>query len=186
MNLARRDDVETRAVFGTDARLVMTWGVTVSVLLLVAFLAKISESYSRGWRLAWIVAAPTLLLTVRGIIHLAIADWVRNGYLARNIVIVGAGIEGERLMAKLQELQNKSIAIRGVFDDRKSRRPGSINGLKVLGTTDDLLYYLRQLPIDEVIIALPLDAERRLKTLFDKLKVIAIDLRLSVELCLSG
>src|SRR5205823_6016515 len=67
------------------------------------------------------------------------------------------------------------------FDDRKSRLPASVRGLNVLGTTDDLLRFACHVPIDEVIIALPLDAERRLKALFDKLKGIAIDLRLSIE-----
>jgi Undecaprenyl-phosphate glucose phosphotransferase len=159
----------------------MIWAVTLSVLLLVAFLGKLSESYSRGWALAWITAAPTLLLTERGILHLAIARWMRDGRLARNIVIVGAGNEGQRLIAKLQQSEDKSIAIRGVFDDRKSRLPAAVHGLKVLGTTDDLLRFARHSPIDEVVIAMPLDAEGRLKALFDKLKGIAVDLRLSME-----
>ena len=49
------------------------------------------------------------------------------------------------------------------------------------GHHDDLLHFARQVPIDEVIIALPLDAERRLKALCDKIKALAIDVRLSVE-----
>ena len=163
------------------AHAMMTWGVTVSVLLLAGFLGKTSQNYSRGWALAWIIAAPALILIGRGILHYAIISWVRDGYFARNVVIVGAGNEGQRLIAKLQTSEDKSIAIRGVFDDRKSRLPNSVRGLKVLGTTDDLPYFARHVPIDEVILALPLDAEQRLKALSDKLKLIAIDLRLSVE-----
>src|SRR5208282_2255757 len=59
--------------------------------------------------------------------------------------------------------------------------PRSVLGLDVLGTTDDLLRFARRVPVDEVIIALPLDAEERLKGLFWKLKGIATDLRLSIE-----
>jgi Undecaprenyl-phosphate glucose phosphotransferase len=162
-------------------RVVMTWSITVSLLLLLGFLAKISESYARGWALAWILVAPALLLAGRGLLYLAIAPWVRRGYLARNIVILGAGGEGQRLIARLQALPDKSIAVRGVFDDRKSRLPASIHGLDVLGTSDDLIQFVRHVPIDEVVIALPLDAERRLRALCDKLKMLAIDLRLSVE-----
>jgi Undecaprenyl-phosphate glucose phosphotransferase len=162
-------------------RALAIWSMTLSLLLVVAFLAKTSESYSRGWALAWFIGTPALLVTGRGILHHAVTRWVRGGSLARNIVIVGAGNEGQRLIAKLQQSEDKSIAIRGVFDDRKSRLPASVHGLRVLGTTDDLLRWARQVPIDEVIIALPLDAERRLKALFDKLKGIAIDLRLSIE-----
>jgi Undecaprenyl-phosphate glucose phosphotransferase len=162
-------------------RILVMWGVTVAVLLLVAFLGKMSESYSRAWALAWVVAAPAMLGAGRGILHLAMAPWVERGYLARNIVIVGAGSEGQRLLTKLQEAQDKSITICGVFDDRRARLPPTVCGVSVLGTTNDLLRFARCLPIDEAIIALPLDAEQRVKALFNKLKGIAIDVRLSIE-----
>src|SRR3984893_17810220 len=44
-----------------------------------------------------------------------------------------------------------------------------------------ILSFARQAPIDEVIMALPLDAERRRKSLCDKMKALAIDVRLSIE-----
>lgn len=162
-------------------RAMMVWGISVSVLLLVGFLGKISQSYSRGWALVWIIAGTTVLLLGRCVLHCLIAAWVQRGYLARNVVIVGAGDEGRRLIAKLQGAKDKTIAIRGVFDDRQSRLSPAVCGISVLGTTDDLLRFVPHAPIDEVIIALPLDAERPLKALCDKLKVLAVDLRLSVE-----
>jgi hypothetical protein len=158
-----------------------SWAVTVSGLLLVAFLSKTSEIYSRGWALAWIITAPVLLLTVRCLLHAAVTTRAGGGYFARNIAIIGAGNEGERLIARLQEEQDKSVVISGVFDDRRSRLPGSVCGLPVRGTTDDLLNFARRAPIDEVIMALPLDAEQRLKSLCDKMKALAIDVRLSLE-----
>jgi Undecaprenyl-phosphate glucose phosphotransferase len=162
-------------------RTAASWAVTVSVLLLVAFLSKTSETYSRGWALAWIITAPFLLLTARCFVHAAVRTRAGGGYLARNVAIVGAGNEGERLIARLREEQDQSVVIRGVFDDRKSRLPGSVCGLRVRGTTDDLLNFARRAPIDEVIMALPLDAEQRLKSLCDKMKALAIDVRLSLE-----
>jgi polysaccharide biosynthesis protein PslA len=158
-----------------------SWAVTVSVLLLVAFLSKTSETYSRGWALAWIITVPVLLLTARCLLRAAVTTRAGGGYLARNVAIVGAGNEGERLIARLQEEQDKSVVIRGVFDDRKSRLPGVVRGLPVRGTTDDLLNFARRAPVDEVIMALPLDAEQRLKSLCDKMKALAIDVRLSLE-----
>jgi Undecaprenyl-phosphate glucose phosphotransferase len=162
-------------------RTLMAWGFAVSVLLLVVFLSKTSESYSRGWTLSWIITAPGLLLTGRCLLYAAIATRAGGSFLARKIAIIGAGNEGERLIARLREAQDRSIHICGVFDDRKSRVPGSVCGLRVLGTTDDLLRFARSTPIDEVLIALPVDAERRLKSLCDKMKALAIDVRLSIE-----
>jgi Undecaprenyl-phosphate glucose phosphotransferase len=162
-------------------RTLMVWGTTLSILLLTAFFGKVSESYSRSWALAWFASVPPVLWVARGVFCLAATQWVKSGHLVRNIVIVGAGREGQRLIAKLQELQDKSIVIRGVFDDRKSRLPGSVLGFNILGTTDDLVRVARRASVEEVIVALPLGAEERLKALFWKLKGIATDLRLSIE-----
>ena len=162
-------------------RIPIAWAGTVSVVLLVVFLSKTSDNYSRGWTLAWIIATPLLLLVGRWIVHAGIA--ARNGgsYLARNIAIVGAGNEGKRLIEKLHGGQDKSVVIRGIFDDRKSRLSRSPCDLPVRGTTDDLLRFARSEPIDEIVIALPLHAEQRLKSLCDKMKALAIDVRLSIE-----
>jgi Undecaprenyl-phosphate glucose phosphotransferase len=159
----------------------VVWAATLAALLLTAFVAKLSESYSRGWALVWFICAPTVLLMARGVLHLAVTRWVRGGTFARNIVVVGAGREGQRLMAKLQGSQDKSIAVRGVFDDCELKFPDAKFSSNVMGTTDDLIRAARRSPVDEVIIALPLDAEEQLKALFCKLKGIATDLRLSIE-----
>jgi Undecaprenyl-phosphate glucose phosphotransferase len=163
------------------ARILIIWGATVSVVLLIAFLSKTSETYSRGWALAWILPVPILLVTERYVLHAAMATRAGADYLARKIVIVGAGDEGQRLITRLREEQDKSMIICGVFDDRKSRLPSSVCGLSVRGTTDDLLHFARRVPIDDVILALPLHAEQRVKSLSDKMKALAIDVRLSIE-----
>jgi Undecaprenyl-phosphate glucose phosphotransferase len=162
-------------------RILMTWGITGSLLLLVAFISKISQTFSRAWMLVWIFATVALQLVGRCLLEIARQRWAQGGFLARNIVIFGAGEEGQQLVAKLQEPRDKSIAILGMFDDRRSRIPKTFGNVTLLGTSDDLLRFASEVRIDEVIVALPLDAEQRLKTLFEKFKAIAVDLRLSVE-----
>src|SRR6266446_4635797 len=157
------------------------WAITISILLFLAFVGKVSDTYSRGWMLGWIMATMAFILIERGILRIAIARLIQRGYIARSIAIVGAGELGERLIAKFQKSQDKSIAIRGVFDDRVSRVPRSVSGCRVLGNIDDLLRFARQVMLEEVIIALPLSAEQRLKEIIGKLKVLPSDLRLSAE-----
>jgi Undecaprenyl-phosphate glucose phosphotransferase len=160
----------------------MTWGLTVAVLLVVAFFSKTSDIYSRGWMLSWFITVPVLLLIGRGILHGLLATGVRGGgSLARNVVIVGAGDEAERLIAKLQAAEDKTISIYGVFDDRKSRVPSAVCGLALRGTTDDLIEFARLTPVDEIVIALPLEAECRIRFLCDKMKAVAVDVCLSLE-----
>jgi Undecaprenyl-phosphate glucose phosphotransferase len=160
-------------------QILLVWSGTVSVLLLVAFIEKTSESYSRGWALGSIFVTAIFLIVGRCIFYALINRWVRDGLLARRIAIVGAGDEGQRLVAKFRQLNDPSFVICGIFDDQKSRTRSSIHELE--GTTDDLIRLVRCNAVDEVIVALPLDAQHRLTALFHKIKGVACDLHLSAE-----
>ena len=104
----------------------------------------------------------------------------RKDSFARNIAIVGANSYGERLIAKLRNSQDL-ITIQGVFDDLESGVPYSIGGCNVLGNIDDLVQFGRQIQLDDVIIALPLTADRRVQEIVDKLKVLPADLLVSAR-----
>jgi Undecaprenyl-phosphate glucose phosphotransferase len=162
-------------------RITGLWATILSFLLMAAFLAKVSDAYSRGWAVTWAATSWALVLNGRGLVWLIRDHPLATRSLARKIVVVGAGEHGTLLLSKLINSGQKTITIRGVFDDRKLRVPRSVCGCDVLGTTDELLQFARETPIDEVVIALPLSAEARLKQLVSKLKVLPIDLRLSIE-----
>jgi Undecaprenyl-phosphate glucose phosphotransferase len=157
------------------------WAASACVLLFALSFTAAFGVYPTAWAPGWIVTTLAFLLLERGIVSAAIAQSARHGHLARNVVIVGAGEQGERVIEKLQKLQNTGMAIRGIFDDRASRVPDTLGRHRVLGTTDALLKFARRAPIDEVIIALPLSADQRVKELIEKLSALAIDLRLSAE-----
>jgi Undecaprenyl-phosphate glucose phosphotransferase len=160
-------------------RVLLVWFVTLSVLLILAFVTKVSQAYSRGWTISWTVAALASLLALRLLLIVMIRRWNRRGYLARRVVIVGGGEFGERLLLKWQAADDTGISVLGIFDDRKTRIAPTVCGHKVLGTTDDLIHFAREVPIDEIILALPLGAERRLEELISKLRLLPVDLRVS-------
>ena len=157
----------------------LVWAGVFSALLLLAFVGKQTQAYSRGWALLWMASALAALLVERGALRLLLLRWARQGYLARNLVVVGAGEPGAQLIEKLRQSPEEGVRICGVFDDRKARVPDRVGGYEVLGTTDDLFEFVRHVTVDEVVVALPLNAESRLKQLFDKLKLLPVDLRLS-------
>ena len=64
------------------------------------------------------------------------------------------------------------------LDDRRAGIPADIEGIRVLGNTDDLLAYVRQHPIDEIIVALPWRATSNIEDLVKKLKVVPVNVRL--------
>jgi Undecaprenyl-phosphate glucose phosphotransferase len=162
-------------------RVVLVWFGSFSFLLTLAFTAKVSSTYSRGWAISWIIGVGLFLPISRIILKLAIVRWSRQGYFLRNIVVVGASEVGKRFIDKLRRSPDSGARIVGVFDDRTTRILPLDKGIHFLGSTDDLLKFARKTPVDEIIIALPLNAGERLRILFEKLKSLPVDLRLSIE-----
>jgi Undecaprenyl-phosphate glucose phosphotransferase len=157
----------------------LVWLATASLLLGLAYITKITSDFSRGWAIGWSLGVYGLFLIGRAGLRLALEQWANAGRLVRNVVIVGSGEPARRLIGKLRLLPATEIAIIGVFDDRPG--PASIDGVPVRGNIDALLTYSREVPIDEMILALPLTAEAHIKELIDRLRETPADLRLSME-----
>jgi Undecaprenyl-phosphate glucose phosphotransferase len=162
----------------------VVWIATASLLLGVAYITKISSDYSRGWAIAWSLGAYGLFLLDRAALWLTLRRWANARRLVRHIVVIGSGESAGRLIGKLRQLPPTEIAILGVFElDIPDRRPEqqTIEGIPFRGDIDDLLSYSRDVIVDEVIVALPLTAEQEIKALFDRLRQMPADLRLSME-----
>jgi lipopolysaccharide/colanic/teichoic acid biosynthesis glycosyltransferase len=105
----------------------------------------------------------------------------QRGWLARNIVVVGAGDQGRRFIEHLGP-SHPDRRIVGVFDDRLSRVPGWVAGFPVLGTIEDLIAFSRRHDVDEVVLALPWTADARVSACLDQLRRVAADIHLSPDL----
>jgi FlaA1/EpsC-like NDP-sugar epimerase len=74
----------------------------------------------------------------------------------RNIVIVGAGDSGHRLVRLLQAGQSHTHKILGIFDDNKALKGNLVHGVPVLGALTKLPEFINaNLPLHRVIIAIP-------------------------------
>jgi Undecaprenyl-phosphate glucose phosphotransferase len=185
LNRMRAYDFSRLSLFRWQAtRGFMVWIATASLLLAVAYITKISSDYSRGWAIAWSLGAYGLFLLDRAALWLTLRRWATARRLVRRVVIVGSGESVSRLIGKLRQLPPTEIAILGVFEqDIPDRRPEqqAIEGVPFRGDIDALLSYSREVIVDEVIVALPLTAEHEIKLLFDRLRQMPADLRLSME-----
>ena len=161
-------------------RIALAWFGSFSILLTLAFIAKVSEVYSRGWTISWVIGVAAFLLISRYLLNFAIIRWTQQGHFLRNIVVVGAGEVGRRFIKNILKTDDSGVRIVGVFDDQKTRILPPGNGIDFLGNTDDLLAFARETAVDEIIVALPLNPEQQLHTLFEKLKSLPADLRLSI------
>ncbi len=136
---------------------------------------------TRAWLLPWLAIALAFLATVR----LTLALWLRHrqatGASRQRIAILGAETIGQRLLQRLHAHPDE-IEIVGVYDDRKDRLPVRCMGHAIKGGIDTLLRDLRERPVDRVIVALPLAAERRVHEVLRALRHAPVDILLCPDL----
>lgn len=158
--------------------LTASWVAVIVTLLLIAYFGKVSSGFSRIWAGYWFISAYLLLMIIRGVFSVLLHRWRLQGRLTHNIVVVGAGEFGARLIRHLDRQQGVGIRVLGLFDDRKTRIPETVGGIPVLGTIDDLLLFVRKHRVDQVVIAISLSAEGRLESLLQRLETVAADVTL--------
>ena len=152
--------------------------VVFLVLLALGFLTKTTEQLSRIWLVTWFGFTAGGLIGLRVVLVLYLASWQRRGWLTRNLLIVGAGDTGERLVHHLDATGDPALKILGLFDDRRTRVPTSIAGYRILGVVDDIVPFVRDNRVDEIIIAVPWTNKPRLIECMAKLKTVPMTVRL--------
>jgi Undecaprenyl-phosphate glucose phosphotransferase len=156
----------------------LAWASVVAILLVLAFLTKTSDQFSRAWLVLWSTLSAGAICVSRVVLYFSVLDWKSQGRLRRNVAIVGIGPTGQRLTDWIVNNPGLDITVAGLFDDRVERSPHFCWGIPRRGNVDDLIRFVRDRQIDMVIVTLPLSAEERLTEIFGKLKTLPVDVRL--------
>jgi FlaA1/EpsC-like NDP-sugar epimerase len=117
--------------------------VVFQVLLALGFFTKTTDQLSRIWLVTWFAFAAGGLIGLRVILVLNLASWQRGGWLTRNLVIVGAGETGQRLVHHLDAMGAPALKILGLFVDRRTRVPTEFGGYGFVGMVDDIVAFVR-------------------------------------------
>jgi Undecaprenyl-phosphate glucose phosphotransferase len=162
-------------------RLLTGWTTAVGLLTAALFFLKAGPEFSRLWLAAWWSGVLVLLLVGRSIAASIMRRWAREGRLNRHAVIVGGGGNCLELIRELEKDTDTDLRIAGIFDDRGDERsPAEIAGYPKLGQIEDVTGFARENRVDLVLISLPISAEERLLSIAKVLRVLPIDVRLSV------
>lgn len=172
--------VAFQAAFDPIVRSLAIWSTMFLTLLSVSFLTGVGSQTSQAWVVVWFFAGTITLVAFRISAARTIRAWAEAGRLQRNVIVVGGGKTGQRVIAALKAADFPFINISGVFDDRSGdRAPDDIDGVKKLGSFDELVRFSRSNRVDMLLVALPMSAERRMVELLKKLWVLPVDIRLS-------
>lgn len=85
----------------------------------------------------------------------------------RNVLIVGAGSAGAKLIKEMQKNKELGYYTVGIIDDDKYKKGKFINGVQVLGDRNSIPRVIKQKRVDEVIIAMPSATQGNKKEIID-------------------
>jgi Undecaprenyl-phosphate glucose phosphotransferase len=158
------------------AKIVAGWGVSIAILLALAFFDKIGDQYSRLWIGTWFVLGTAMSLTARASAAAYIGHRRRAGSLTINVAIVGPEPFAQQVMEQITWPGDAEVRVVGIFAPRlKATGTGIASDATVAG----LLRLARKMHIDEVIVYLPEKRDAEFSAVLRKLG----ELPCNVNLC---
>ncbi len=158
-------------------RAVHGWSLVFVTLVILGYLTKTSDDFSRAWAIGWYTLALVGFALVRVFAAAQVESWRRRGRLARTVAIVDLSGTGDELARRLKNGKNGAageIRLVGVFvPERTAERK---NGLP------DLIALARLFRIDEVIVAISGRQDGETDAIVRKLGTIPANVRLCPEL----
>lgn len=157
------------------------WFWVVVGFLLIAFVGKISISYSRQAMLTWFILAPISIGLWRGLIRALLRELRHFGFNIRRVAIVGANDLGRQLAKNLATQSWMGMEIVGFYDD-EVKRDTQFDSISVAGNLEALIEDGKQGKIDCIYITLPMHAEDEIKKLLTDLGDAAVAVYLIPDL----
>ncbi len=102
----------------------------------------------------------------------------KKGFNQRHILIVGAGSLGQTFLKKVLQNPELGLHVVGFVDDNPEKEWETIEGVSVLGKTEDVPALIREHGIEQVYTALPLSAHRRIYHLLGQIQNECVDVKL--------
>lgn len=148
--------------------IMLVWFSSLASLIVLAFLLKASDQYSRVVIAVWSMAAPSLMIILRIVVRSWLKMARRKGWNSRTLAFAGAGDLAEKLALKLGCDGSMGIKVLGVFDDQPPIETAS-RLLVYQGSTSDLLHVAYEGNLDYVYITLPYRDEDKIMALIKAL-----------------
>ena len=153
--------------------ILVCWFTTGLLLALIAFLLKISATYSRGAFISFYLIAPAALLAARKVSKIALAQAVGRGAIGRgDTVLIGdrkemATLQGRDLLDLCGALQVRRFEL--------GHGDGPSNDAKIISTAAN---FVRLHDCRQVLIALPWSDCARIEFVRDQVKTLPVAVRL--------
>jgi Undecaprenyl-phosphate glucose phosphotransferase len=154
----------------------------LGTLVLVAISYFVRERYSRLTILVFATYAFVGVTAIRLVTRAIFNSLRRRGVNVKTVLVVGAGDLGERFIDTMEQHRELGFKVVGALT-RKPEKVGTlVKGVPVVGLFGELGKFLDGTPVDQVVLALPLDEQGALKELMEELAMRTVDVKLVPDL----
>jgi len=157
--------------------LIFAWSSVIFFIIVVLFLMKTSDNFSRQWIIIWALVVSFLLILFRIILIYVLHRLKEKGWSNKNIAIYGAGQLGKDVFSSLNLATWSGIKVSTFYDDDNKTHKSMIGEVPIVGGIDTLKCDIEENLLDEIWIALPLRAENRVRDIMESLKNSTITIR---------
>ena len=92
----------------------------------------------------------------------------------KNTLVVGAGRIGATIVKEVLGRADSELIVRGFVDDDRYKKGGSVGGIKVLGTTDDLARLVDEFNIEQIVIAIDESSGKEIRRILNICRAIPV------------
>jgi Undecaprenyl-phosphate glucose phosphotransferase len=139
-------------------------------------------TYSRAFLVLFFGVGVLLVATTRFSIRAALRSRRRRGKNLRRILVVGAGAIGREITERLVAHRELGFEVVGFLDDDPGLACSSFFGVPVVGRVADAAEVIERENVDQLMIALPLDAHKKILRLLDQVSSECVEIRLVPDL----
>ena len=153
-----------------------------ATLIVVALTYFTRERYSR-LTLAFFSGYAFLGVSlVRLVLREVLNEVRRRGYNLKSILVIGAGDLGQRVVETVEGHKELGFRVVGMLTLRPEKVGQQVLGVPVLAHVKDLDAVLLKHPVDQVILALPLEDQAAVKPLMEQLALHTVDVKVVPDL----
>ncbi len=119
-------------------------------------------TFSRAF-MGFFVVFDVFLVVVGRVVRRYLLERMRlKGLNLQRILVIGAGKLGKEITYKLQAHRELGLEVVGFLDDDRAKIGRTYQDVKVLGSLEDLDEVIAERDVDQVYVALPLEAHRKM------------------------
>jgi Undecaprenyl-phosphate glucose phosphotransferase len=153
-----------------------------ATLILVAATYFSRERYSRLTLVIFVAYAFVAVTCNRLLFRWVLSEIRRRGHNLKSILVIGAGELGQRVIETVEGHRELGFRVTGVLTLRPDKVGQYVNGVRVIGHVEAVNDILDAHPVDQVIIAVPLEDQAHVKRLMEKLALRTVDVRVVPDL----